>query len=140
MSKRLLSELQVNLNYLSAVERRIAGAILEDPRKFITFSMSDLAEYVSVSHGSIINFANKFAGGGFPKLKLQIAADLREYEQQPFSSFTNADGVQDVLDKTIRGTNQAFHHTLKLNSEATLRSVVSLILNARKVEIYGVFR
>jgi DNA-binding MurR/RpiR family transcriptional regulator len=140
MSKRLLSELQVNLNYLSAVERRIAGAILEDPRKFITFSMSDLAEYVSVSHGSIINFANKFAGGGFPKLKLQIAADLREYEQQPFSSVTNADGVQDVLDKTIRGTNQAFHHTLKLNSEATLRSVVSLILNARKVEIYGVFR
>ena len=140
MPQKLLSELRSNQHHLSTVEKKIARAILADPRAFITYSMSDLATAVQVSQGSIINFANKFSGGGFPKLKLQIAAELREFEQQPFSAVAENDSVRDVLDKTIQGTGQAFRHTLELNSEQALQKVVARILRARKVEIYGVFR
>lgn len=140
LDRKILAVLRSDQTHLSAVEKKIAGAILRDPREFITYSMSDLAEAVQVSQGSIINFSNKFSGGGFPRLKLQIAAELAEYEQQPFSSVAEGDGVRDVLDKTIQGSAQAFRNTLEVNEEQVLRRVVERILRAKKVEIYGVFR
>jgi len=62
MSRKIISELRANLGYLSSVERRIAEQILDDPKRFITFSMSELSELADVSQGSIINFANNSSG------------------------------------------------------------------------------
>jgi len=76
MKQKLLRELRSNLDYMSNVERRLAEVILQDPRRFVSYSLGELAELAQVSQGSIINFANKFCGGGFPALKMEIAASL----------------------------------------------------------------
>jgi len=140
MSRKIISELRANLGYLSSVERRIAEQILDDPKRFITFSMSELSELADVSQGSIINFANKFSNGGYSNLKLQIAAGLSEIEPQPFSVVSSSDTVMNVLDKTTVNTAAALNSVADLNEEETLKTVADKILKAKKVEIYGVFR
>ena len=63
--RNLISELTVNRDYLSTVERKIADVILKDPKKFITYSISELAGVAGVSQGSINNFSQKLIGSGF---------------------------------------------------------------------------
>lgn len=140
MDRTLLIELQSNQQKLSPVEKKIAAAILQDPRAFMSCSMAELAEQVQVSQGSIINFANKFSGGGFPRLKLQIAAELPAYEQQSANPASDSDGIHAVLEGTIRNTVQAFQHTSELNDADILNKVAAKILAAKKIEIYGVYR
>ncbi len=140
MKQKLLRELRSNLAYMSNVERKLADVILKDPRRFVSYSLGELAELAQVSQGSIINFANKFCGGGFPALKMEIAASLSDETDEPFSMVKDSDSLKEILQKTTVSIGDALENTSVLNDEETLRAVGDLILGAKKVEIYGIFR
>lgn len=147
MYKQLLSEIGSSRDIMSPVEKRIADVILADPRKFTAYSMTELASVADVSQGSIINFSNKYSGGGFPALKLQIAAGLSEHESkrlalegEPFNVAQSSDSVKDVFEKTADGVAIALSHTSAINDDGELLRVADRILAAKKVEIYGVFQ
>lgn len=141
MDKKILHELRANLKHLSPTEGKIAHVILDDPKAFISYSMTELSKLAGVSQGSIINFANKFAGGGFPVLKLHVAASLSEYQKHSFvSAAEEGDSVKDVLQKTTESILDALHNTEAVNDDTSLQHAAELLLRAKKVEIYGVYR
>lgn len=140
MSDNLLNELTANRDFLSNTERKITDIILDDPKKFTSYSMTELSKLAEISQGSIINFANKFAHGGFPTLKLEIAACIKDYTPTPFSVVEKNDGMMRVLEKTNQDIGYALKNTEILNDEKTLESVADRIFKAKKVEIYGIFR
>ncbi len=139
MAKNLLHELQSNRPFLSGVEQKIADVILSDPRTFVTYSMKELSELADISQGSIMNFSNKFAGGGYPTLKLRVMEGLAEFER-PFSVIEETDDLKRVLQKTADGCMQALTNTMNVNDEDTIRRVTDRILQANKVEICGIFQ
>ena len=138
--RHLLSEIRVNLEFYSNVERKIAELILKEPEKFITYSMAEISELAGVSQGSINNFAKKLNGEGFAALKIQIAQQLPRYEAKVFNLAEEGDGVRDTLRKTGKDLSIAFENTMKMKGEETLQNVVSLILKAKRIEIYGIYR
>lgn len=139
MERNLLIELKSNLEFMSDVERKIADAILSAPKSFIALSLSKLSDKTGVSQGSIVNFANKYVGGGFTALKLEIASCISTHET-PFSVVEESDSLKDIFRKTTHDAYDAFKNTAALNENETLRKVAEMILRAKKVEIYGVFR
>ena len=139
MNNSILRELKSSIEYMSPVERRIADVILQDPKKFTSYSLLELSALADVSSGSIINFSNKFAGSGFSALKLEIAACTSDTAEIQFTNISETDTVKDVLAITVKNVEEALTSTIALNEENTLLSVVNLILNAKKVEIYGIF-
>lgn len=140
MSQNLLHILRSDADALSGVERKIANIILDDPKKFMSCSLTEVSELASVSQGSIINFAKKFAGGGFPALKLQIAANLSDYEQQPFSVIDKEDSFKDIFHKIINSDIVALKNTAAINDEESFQRVIQKILDAKRVELYGIFQ
>lgn len=139
MSQNLISRLKSNMDYLSSAERKIANLIINNPRKFTRYSMTELSKLADVSQGSIINFSKKFSGGGYPVLKMHVAGCINDSEK-PFSTVHSEDSLKDAIAKTIKNNNDAFHITAEINSESTLKAVADKIKSARKVEIYGIFR
>lgn len=140
MSKNLIAKLKTNINFLTKVEKKIAKLIIENPAEFITYSMAELADKADISQGSIINFSKKYANGGFPELKLKISACFSAFEERQFNIVSEEDTFKDVLKKTIECHSAAFALTHEINDEKTLINVTEKILNAKKVEIYGIFR
>ena len=140
MENRILEQLKANNSFFSPVERLIADAILADPVRFTRYSLAELAESIGVSQGSIINFSHKFADGGFPTLKLRVAACLSDYKEQTFHVAKSSDGVGTVLVKNNENLMTALRNIEAANDEKTLLSVANRILGAKKVEIYGVYR
>ena len=138
--RNLLSELQVNLEFYSNVERKIAELILTNPQKFITYSIAELSELAGVSQGSINNFAKKLIGSGYAGLKLQLAQQIPRHKEKLFNLAEAGDSVTDTLMKTGRDLEIAFANTAQMNSEDTLQRVVDLMLGAKKIEIYGIYR
>ena len=139
MEKALLLELKSGIEYMSGVEKKIAETILLDPKKFTTYSMQELSSVAEVSQGSIINFANKFCGGGFPILKMQVALSLGE-EKWSFSGVNTGDSVKEILVSRVNSINVALKNTIAINNESSLLSVAEKILKAKRVEIYGISR
>lgn len=139
MKQRLLYELKNRLEYMSPVERKVAQMVLADPQGFAGLSLAEAATRGGVAQGSIINFANKFCGGGFSTMKAAVARAVSEESDSPFSVVTDGDSVHSVLQKTNEGIVAALQNTAVLNDEETLRTAAEWILGAEKVEIYGIF-
>lgn len=140
MTQNILVRLKTNINFLTKVEQKIAKLIIDNPKEFITYTMSDLAQKAGVSQGSIINFSGKFVNGGFPELKLQISACCAAQEEQQFNIVANDDTLKEALDKNIKSLDEAYRLTQTVNDEETLKRVTDRILKAKKVEIYGIYR
>ncbi|MBQ8814340.1 MAG: MurR/RpiR family transcriptional regulator [Lachnospiraceae bacterium] len=138
--RNLLSELQFNREYYSNVEKKIASVIQDDPKRLITYSIAELSEVAGVSQGSINNFSRKLVGTGFAGLKLQLAQQLPKYSEKQFNLAEPGDEIRDILAKNRSEMATAFQNTIELNGEETLKRVVDLILRAKKIEIYGIYR
>ena len=140
MESTLLYYLKSNREFMSSVEKKIADIILKEPKKVTKYSLSELSEIADVSQGSIVNFANKFCGGGFSALKIEIASSLSQMTDKPFSDIKDSDSMGEILRKTAIDIGEALDNTCALNGDETLKKVAEMILKAKKVEIYGVFR
>ena len=118
MSENLFSRLKSDMPYMSGVERKITETILDNPQKFITYTLPGLAHETDVSQGSIINFSKKFAGGGFPALKLRIAGAMRDYMPESYTIIEENDTITDALRKTAEmHLNIQLKSTRKAHSE-----------------------
>lgn len=134
MKKTLINEIKSRLEFMSPIESRIARMILNDPARFTTYSLSELARASGVSQGSIINFSRKYALGGFPELKLKVAAAIHDVNGE--KGEISSDGI---LDSTVANIIGALENTAAVNDEQTLHQVADMIMSARKVEIYGIY-
>ena len=140
LEKNILSKIEANISVYSGIERRIAEKILENPKKFITYSMTDLSKEAGVSQGSINNFSKKVSGNGFSALKLMIAQQLPLYTEEQFTSLEDGDSIKDILRKSKVENEKALKNTIILNNEHSLESAVNKILTAKKIELYGIAR
>ena len=139
MEQTILRRLRADIGSMTAAERKIAELILRDPHRIMTLSLTEFAEEAEVSQGSIINFSKKYAEGGFPTLKLHLAASPTENSPK-FTAVTDSDTPHDILKSSMRDAEQALGNTVAVNSNETLQRVIDRILQAKKVEIYGVYR
>lgn len=138
--KNIISKIKAQFPYYSNVEKKIANKILEEPKKFITYSMAELSKEINVSQGSINNFSKKVSKGGFSNLKLMIAQQLPQSEEVYFTEVKDGDTLKDTLKKAVLGSEKALKNTFVLNHEETLNNAVEKILYAKRIELYGIFR
>ena len=135
----MFHKIKANFEFYSDVEKKIAEKFLNNPERFIQYSIGALASELEISQGSINNFSKKVSGSGFAGLKLQIAQQLASYDAKSFETVDDSDGAKDVLKKTKEQINLAFENTFQLNSETAIESAANKILKAKKIEIYGIF-
>lgn len=140
MDTKLLHKLSSMLEFMTHAEAKIARLILSDPERFTKYSLSELSREAGVSQGSIINFAKKQVGGGFPDLKIAVAKAISTERERPFSVVESGDSVKSALRKTADGISVALQNTTALNDSATMEKACRLIMEAKRIEIYGVFR
>ncbi len=136
----ILNEISALLPLLHGVEADIAAFIIKDPKKFTEYSLKELSSLIPVSQGSIVNFSNKYAKGGFPILKLKVAEALSSYVKTAVGAESENGSVIEALIRNNKNKTIALRNTELINTNEDLLSAAALILAAKRVEIYGVYR
>lgn len=140
MVGNVISKIRVNMEFMTPIEKKIAKVLLDDPQKFTTYSVVDVVDKASVSLGSVMNFARKYANGSFSHLKLQVAADLGNSLQNFFSNVSSSDTARDALLKNVDAYKALSDLVADVNNEDTLERVAQKILKAKRIEIYAMYR
>ncbi len=140
MQKNIIVELNTEYENLTRVEKRIADCLLSSPKSFINSSVTELSEKLGVSQGSINNFGKKFSSGGFSTLKLELAQCISAHSEPPFGAVDRTGSIKSALEVKIRENTASFRNTLDINSEENLALAAQLIMDAEKIEVYGVFQ
>lgn len=127
-----------SLAKLTPAERRIAEIILDTPHTAITWSISDASRMAKVSEPTVIRFCRRLDCDGFPNFRLKLAQTLAvlKHEEAPVRA-GKAKPEAAVLDDVFTRASKAIDEARADMDVAVLRKAVKLLVNARRIDIYG---
>jgi DNA-binding MurR/RpiR family transcriptional regulator len=125
-------------------ERRVARAILADPASIIDLSISELAERCATSVTTVVRFCQAVGSTGYSELRIELASTWgREESSLERFGVSDAeiepdDDARDVLAKIAYHEAHAIESTAASIDVDTLDTVATAILEADRIEVFGV--
>ncbi len=123
---------------LSAAAQRIIDYILAHREDVVHMSVTEVADAVGVSEGSVVRLCKQIDMKGFQDLKIALARELFEPVKFIHEAVGPEDDIAQVIDKVIRSDVRALIDTRKILDPEAMRRAVELILSAKRVEFYGI--
>ena len=142
-SVSLDERLTASLGTMTATERRITGIFLDDPAAASQHTISTLASLAGTSESTVLRTARSLGFSGYPELRLALAAagaGSRRTEGTTLSGdIERGDTLETAVQKLVSAESAALRARHSPSSTSThLRSVVSALVAARRVDVYGV--
>ena len=133
----LIDQIQKKYAGMSAVEKRIADVILNDPIQVTNMTIAHLAAKASVSEGSVVNFADRLGVRGFSALKIRLARESESFVDFSFGSVSSHDSSWSALQKVAGNAVDAFQRTSRNLDAQALQTAADHLMAARRIDIYG---
>lgn len=117
---------------------RIAVFVAENGEEVIRMSITELAEQVNASEGSIVGLCRRLGISGFQELKILIARDLVEPFQFIQEDLEEGDDFDKACDRVFAAHAASLAETRKLLSLSSLTEAVSIIRSAQRILVFGI--
>ncbi|WP_245209336.1 MurR/RpiR family transcriptional regulator [Rhizobium sullae] len=134
----MLARIDASCSSLPPTARRIADYISNHAVEVVHMSVTELAERAEASEGSVVALCQQLGARGFQQLKIALARDLVQPVQFIQEDLTREDDVPTVIEKIFRANLQALQDTLNVVDTNQMSRAVTAILNADRVEVYGI--
>jgi len=118
--------------------RKVADYILAHPDTVMHASVTEVAEASGVSEASVVRLCQHIGYRGFQDLKVSLARDMVESAKFIHEDVKPGDDVAVVVRKVIESDISALTETLKVLDTAAMQRAAELILQAERVEFYGI--
>lgn len=144
-NNQLYSEIiKLKYNSLSKTEKKVADFILDTGYQVSEMALSELSGTVGVSDPSVVRFTKALGFKGYSDFKSHV---LRDWGKESSSSdtkkfvdinFSPNDTLDSIPEKIIRNTIQGLEDTLKIFNTTSYQEAVKAILQAQRIEVFGV--
>jgi DNA-binding MurR/RpiR family transcriptional regulator len=127
---------------LSPAEQRVAQVIIDEAATAARLTITDLAARARSSETTVIRFCRAMGFSGYPELRLTLAAEAGRADldaAEPIGGdISETDDLGQVVKKIAFADARAVEETATQLDIAVLEQVVTLVADARRVNIYGV--
>jgi DNA-binding MurR/RpiR family transcriptional regulator len=125
---------------MTAAESRIAQLILRDPTAVSRMTISELGASAGTSESTVVRMARTLGFSGYPELRLALAVAgfATETASTLPGDIDRGDELDVALAKLAAAEESALRATVSRIDVSTLRTVVDVIVSARRLDIYGV--
>ena len=120
------------------VEKKIADFVLNKPEVAVNMTVAQLAREASVADSSIIRFCQRLGFDGFTQLKINMAKNLKKPEEIILEDISKDDDSFTITSKVFASSVKAMTETIDMLDEKELDKAVEMLLNAKRIEFYGV--
>ncbi len=134
----VLSRLRSAHHSLFQAGQKVADYVLAHPQQVIHTSVTELADAAGVSEASVVRLCQQLGYRGFQDLKVSLARDMVEPTKFIHEDVKPGDSIATVVQKVLQSDINALSETMKVLDAAELQRATDLILNAKRVEFYGI--
>ena len=115
-------------------EKKVADYLISHPSEAIEMSVSELAQHCEASQATIVRFCKKIGCKGFHQLKIRMAGEQREQEEQVISNEINLDHMGQSLNNILGSKLEELKATYSNFNPKELREIIDKILQADMIE------
>lgn len=120
------------------VERKIADFILHNPETIVYMPISQMAKELEIAESSIVRFSKTIGFKGWKQFKINLAKNLENPEKLIYEDIEKGDSHQQVLQKVFSNSVKTLEQSMETIDKKQFSLAVEAILQARKIELYGV--
>lgn len=138
----LMDRIAASIRSCSPAEARVGRLLLEDPRRFATQPIAELARLADVSKPTVVRFCRHIGYKGLSDFKLKLAGVINEGVPFVHRAVTAGDSTGELTVKVIDNSVSALLHlrnhvsTLALGQAAD--ALVGSLHAGHRIEFYGV--
>ncbi|MBN3490781.1 MurR/RpiR family transcriptional regulator [Acholeplasma equirhinis] len=128
-----------NKEALSMAERVVLDYLIENKSVLTDFSVEKIAEAAYTSPASVVRMCKKLGYKGFKDFKIDFILSNSKVEIPETTEYNDIILIKDQNSgkKAIENNIRALEETIKLYDEKTFTKAAFLIMNARKILIFG---
>ncbi|MHB1615443.1 MAG: MurR/RpiR family transcriptional regulator [Actinomycetes bacterium] len=127
---------------LSPSEQRVGRVVLTDPANAARLTISEIAGLAATSETTVIRFCRSLGVGSYPNLRIALATAAGRTGAEPTSRLSPDigadDPLADVIVKVAAADTKAIADTVSALDADQLDRVVSAVIAARRIDVYGV--
>ena len=138
-SQSVLDCITVLYDQLFDAEKKIAKFILNNPKKVVDMTVSELAEISDVSIASVSRFCRKVGLKGFALLKISLAQELVDkHKSGEVSNDISVDNIPQSLQNILANKITELKQTVNLINTDEFREILEGIRDASRVQVIAV--
>lgn len=125
---------------LSVSEKRIAKYIIDNPSEVVKMPIGDLADKCQTSKPTVVRLCKSLGYSGYKELCMYLNADimLSENGEMTYKDINPNDESPEIVAKVAENNIKAIKNTMEIMDYAELNRAVDLLMNARRIDFYGV--
>ncbi len=132
-----LTNIQAKMPMLTETEKKVAAYILENQRKTLEYTVSELAEQSGVSDATIIRFCKKIGYDGYQEFKISLAQDTLLPYKQLYYDLEKGDSISEIIEKVISAEIEVLQETQNTLNDALIQKAAETILKANRCVVVG---
>lgn len=138
-SQSVLDCITVLYDQLFDAEKKIAKFILNNPKKVVDMTVSELAEISDVSIASVSRFCRKVGLKGFAQLKISLAQELVDtHKSGEISNDISVDNIPQSLQNILANKITELKQTVNLINTDEFREILEGIRDSSRVQVIAV--
>ena len=142
MQEDYLTKIRSVYNQFTKAEKKVADYILENPKKVLFMSISDLAEACNVGDTSVFRFCKTMNVKGYQEFKMMLSLSMRQAAPDSTAeqgkSITLQDNIEDLVKKVLAENVSAIQETYSLINLKTVSAAVDALSEAKRILFFGV--
>lgn len=132
-----LAKIRSYYGKLSDKEKKIATYILDNPDKIIHSTINDVADDLHIADATVFRFCKRIGFKGYQAMKIALASEIMAPIQQIHEEISEDDNEKTVAEKIFKSNIRTLENTLQILDGESFQTAVHLILNAKRLELYG---
>lgn len=141
MQGDFITKIKSEYNQFTKTEKKVADYILEDPKRALFLSITDLAENCGVGDTSVFRFCKTLELNGYQEFKMMLSLSLSEsndLDQFAGKNVALTDSFGQVAQKVLSANIKTLNETYSLLDEAAFSRALDLMNSAKTVYFFGV--
>jgi RpiR family carbohydrate utilization transcriptional regulator len=133
----IITVIQDRLDSLNKSERKVAEAILRDPKAATRYSIAALARAADVSEPTVNRFCRSFSATGFPDFKIRLAQSIATGTPYVGKNIGPGDSVAEFADKIVFSTMASLDKARLALSPKALTLAIDYLIQAKQINFFG---
>lgn len=141
MTADFLVGIRGEYNQFTKAEKKVADFILNNPKKVLFMSITELAEACGVGDTSVFRFCKTMDCKGYQEFKMLLSLSLNEGKQglgQIEGDISREDSFTQVAQKVLASNIDALRETHSLLKRENFEKVIECFRRAKRICFYGV--
>lgn len=131
-------KIKEGFNSFTNTEKKLANYILKNKEEVVNLSAQELSDKADISPAAVVRFSKTLGYKGFTALKVDLAKDRDERENDTSVIINEDDSINDIIRKVKVSNTSSIDETIGLLNVDTINNIVEAMVNAKRIYLFGI--